>query len=121
MKEVQLTSVSSASAITSKLKDIAQQLKFKIKKEVGGLSKIEKSNRGRKGTLAIDTKIFEFTPSWTLFGLGNNKSSKLPPCRRFSSLFAGFDLKGSSGVYVLVWMFKASAFIRLLVLQFNYV
>ncbi|KAE8689541.1 CBL-interacting serine/threonine-protein kinase 10 [Hibiscus syriacus] len=65
-KEVHFTSVHSASAITSKLKDTAQQLKFKIKKEDGGLLKIKKSSRGRKGALVIDTEIFEVTPSFHL-------------------------------------------------------
>ncbi|KAE8655536.1 Nuclear transport factor 2 (NTF2) family protein with RNA binding (RRM-RBD-RNP motifs) domain [Hibiscus syriacus] len=65
-KEVHYTSVHSASDIASKLKDTAQQLKFKIKKEDGELLKIEKSRRGRKGSLVIDAELFEVTPSFHL-------------------------------------------------------
>ncbi|KAK8495551.1 hypothetical protein V6N12_066111 [Hibiscus sabdariffa] len=76
-KEVQFTSVHSASAITSKLKDIAQQLKFKIKTEVGGLLKIEKSNKGRKAALAIDMEIFEITPSLYLVQVKKSSGDSL--------------------------------------------
>ncbi|MBA0596151.1 CBL-interacting protein kinase 18 [Gossypium raimondii] len=67
-KEVQFTSTHTFSAITSKLEDIAQNLKLKVKKH-GGLMKMEGSNGGRKGALAIDAEIFEFTPSFHLVEL----------------------------------------------------
>ncbi|GMI72477.1 SNF1-RELATED PROTEIN KINASE 3.8, CBL-INTERACTING PROTEIN KINASE 10, SOS3-interacting protein 1 [Hibiscus trionum] len=76
-KEVQFTSVHSASAITSKLKDIAQQLKFKIKTEVGGVLKIEKPSRGRKSALAIDMEIFELTPSFYLVEMKKSSGDSL--------------------------------------------
>ncbi|MBA0725485.1 hypothetical protein Golax_022072 [Gossypium laxum] len=65
-KEIQFTSMHTASAITSKLEDIAESLKLKVKMKDGGLLKMEGSNRGRKGALAIDAEIFEFTPSFHL-------------------------------------------------------
>lgn len=67
-KEVQFTSMHTASAITSTLEDIAQNLKLKVKKD-GGLMKLERSSGSRKGALAIDAEIFEFTPSFHLVEL----------------------------------------------------
>ncbi|XP_008374611.2 CBL-interacting protein kinase 2-like isoform X1 [Malus domestica] len=64
-KEVKFTSVQSASSIVSKLENIAHHLKLKVKKD-GGLLKFEKSDNGRKGALAIEAEIFEFTSSFHL-------------------------------------------------------
>ncbi|XWS65559.1 hypothetical protein CRYUN_Cryun05aG0124100 [Craigia yunnanensis] len=75
-KEVQFTSMHTASAITSKLEDIAQNLKLKIKKD-GGLLKIEGSSGGRKGALAIDAEIFEFTPSFHLVEMRKSSGDTL--------------------------------------------
>ncbi|OMO75838.1 hypothetical protein CCACVL1_16009 [Corchorus capsularis] len=75
-KELQFTSMHTASTITSKLEDIAQRLKLKVKKE-GGLLKLEGSNRGRKGSLAIDAEIFEFTPSFHLVELKKSNGDTL--------------------------------------------
>lgn len=72
-KEVQFTSKQPASAITSKLEEIARRLRLKIKKKDGGLLKLEGSVQGRKGPLSIDAEIFEFTPSFHLVEM--NKSS----------------------------------------------
>lgn len=68
-KEIQFTSMHTASAITTKLEDIAESLELKVKMKDGGLLKMEGSNRGRKGALAIDAEIFEFTPSFHLVEL----------------------------------------------------
>ncbi|XP_057979409.1 CBL-interacting protein kinase 18-like [Malania oleifera] len=65
-KEVKFTSRKPASSIISKLEDLARHLKLKIKKKGGGLVRLEGSKEGRKGALAIDTEIFEFTPSFHL-------------------------------------------------------
>uniref|UniRef100_A0A5B6Z040 non-specific serine/threonine protein kinase n=1 Tax=Davidia involucrata TaxID=16924 RepID=A0A5B6Z040_DAVIN len=65
-EEVQFTSTKPASAIISKLEDIARHLKLKVKKKDGGLLKMEGSNEGRNGALSIDAEIFEFTPSFHL-------------------------------------------------------
>ena len=75
-KEVQFTSMHTASAITSKLEDIAQNLKLKIKKD-GSLLKIEGSNGGRKGALAIDAEIFEFSPSFHLVEMRKSNGDTL--------------------------------------------
>ncbi|MBA0566513.1 hypothetical protein Golob_011324 [Gossypium lobatum] len=75
-KEVQFTSTHTFSAITSKLEDIAQNLKLKVKKN-GGLMKMEGSNGGRKGALAIDAEIFEFTPSFHLVELRKSSGDTL--------------------------------------------
>ncbi|MBA0746293.1 hypothetical protein Gogos_008827 [Gossypium gossypioides] len=75
-KEVQFTSTHTFSAIKSKLEDIAQNLKLKVKKH-GGLMKMEGSNGGRKGALAIDAEIFEFTPSFHLVELRKSSGDTL--------------------------------------------
>ncbi|KAK8579808.1 hypothetical protein V6N13_142977 [Hibiscus sabdariffa] len=75
-KEVQFTSTHTFSAITSKLEVMAQNLKLKVKKH-GGLMKMEGSSGGRKGTLAIDAEIFEFTPSFHLVELRKSSGDTL--------------------------------------------
>ncbi|XVF82002.1 hypothetical protein PTKIN_Ptkin16aG0007900 [Pterospermum kingtungense] len=76
-KEVQFTSMHTASAITSKLEDIAQNLKLKVHKD-GGVMKLERSNsKGRKVALAIDAEIFEFTPSFHLVELRKTSGNTL--------------------------------------------
>nr|QGW49060.1 CBL-interacting protein kinase 1 [Vitis yeshanensis] len=65
-KEVRFTSRQPASAIISKLEDIAKRLMLKVKKKDGGLLKMEGSKEGRKGVLSIDAEIFEVTPSFHL-------------------------------------------------------
>ncbi|XP_022764842.1 CBL-interacting protein kinase 2-like [Durio zibethinus] len=76
-KEVKFTSMHTASAITSKLEEIAQNLKLKVKKNDGGLLKMEGSNGGRKGALAIDAEIFEFTPSFHLVEMRKSNGDTL--------------------------------------------
>lgn len=65
-KEVRFTSNKPASTIISKLEDIAKRLRLKIKKNDGGLLKIEGSKEGRKGVMGIDAEIFEITPFFHL-------------------------------------------------------
>ncbi|GMI70189.1 SNF1-RELATED PROTEIN KINASE 3.8, CBL-INTERACTING PROTEIN KINASE 10, SOS3-interacting protein 1 [Hibiscus trionum] len=76
-KEIQFTSLHTASAITSKLEDIAKRLKLKVKRKDGGLLKMEGSNTGRKGALAIDAEIFEFTPSFHLVEIRKSSGDTL--------------------------------------------
>ncbi|KAE8682361.1 CBL-interacting serine/threonine-protein kinase 10 [Hibiscus syriacus] len=76
-KEIQFTSTHTASAIISKLEDIAESLKLKVKMKDGGLMKMEGSNRGRKGALAIDVEIFEFTPSFHLVEIKKSSGDTL--------------------------------------------
>ncbi|KAJ8898848.1 hypothetical protein K2173_008157 [Erythroxylum novogranatense] len=65
-KEVRFTSNKPASTIRSKLEDVAKRLRLKIKKQDGGLLKLEGSKEGRKGLLGIDAEIFEITPCFHL-------------------------------------------------------
>ncbi|XP_008792201.2 CBL-interacting protein kinase 18-like [Phoenix dactylifera] len=65
-KEARFTSRHPATAIISKLEDVARCLKFRVKKKHYGLLKMEGSKKGRKGILAIDAEIFEVTPSFHL-------------------------------------------------------
>jgi len=52
-----------ASAIVSKLEQIAETECFKVKTH-DGLVQLQGSKEGRKGQLAIDAEIFEVTPSF---------------------------------------------------------
>ncbi|CAD6240367.1 unnamed protein product [Miscanthus lutarioriparius] len=52
-----------ASAIVSKLEQIAETERFMVKKQ-DGLVKLQGSKEGRKGKLAIDAEIFEVTPAF---------------------------------------------------------
>ena len=65
-KEVRFTSRQPATAIISKLEEVAKRLKLKVKKKDGGLLKMEGSKEGRKGVMSIDAEIFEVTPSFHL-------------------------------------------------------
>ncbi|XP_058100837.1 CBL-interacting protein kinase 5 [Magnolia sinica] len=61
-QEARFTTKKPASAIVSKLEEIAETESFKVKKK-DGLVKLQGSKEGRKGQLAIDAEIFEVTPS----------------------------------------------------------
>ncbi|XP_042519085.1 CBL-interacting protein kinase 5-like [Macadamia integrifolia] len=61
--ESRFTSMKPASAIVSKLEEIAENESFKVKKK-DGLVKLQGNKEGRKGQLAIDAEIFEVTPSF---------------------------------------------------------
>ncbi|XP_050212107.1 CBL-interacting protein kinase 2-like [Mercurialis annua] len=65
-QETKFTSMHSASAIVSKLEDSARQLRLEVKKQHGGLLKLQGSEEGRKGALTINAEIFEYTPSFHL-------------------------------------------------------
>ncbi|CAL0317751.1 unnamed protein product [Lupinus luteus] len=65
-RESRFTSRQSASAIFSKLEEIAKEFKLKINKRTEGLLKLEGLNEGKKGILSIDAEIFEVTPSFHL-------------------------------------------------------
>jgi hypothetical protein len=52
-----------ASAIVSKLEQIAETERFMVKKQ-DGLVTLQGSKEGRKGQLAIDAEIFEVTPAF---------------------------------------------------------
>ncbi|KAE9615107.1 putative protein kinase CAMK-CAMKL-CHK1 family [Lupinus albus] len=65
-RETRFSSRQPASAIVSKLEEIAKRLKLKINKRAAGLLKLEGLNEGKKGILSIDAEIFEVTPSFHL-------------------------------------------------------
>ncbi|CAL9126827.1 unnamed protein product [Musa acuminata var. zebrina] len=62
-QEARFTTQKPASAIVSKLEEIAEMEHFKVKKK-DGLVKLEGRKDGRKGQLAIDAEIFEVTPAF---------------------------------------------------------
>ncbi|CAK9150578.1 unnamed protein product [Ilex paraguariensis] len=68
-EEVRFTSTQPASAIISKIEDIAGHLGLKVKKKEGGLLKLEGSNEVINDPLSIDVEIFEITPSFHLVEL----------------------------------------------------
>ncbi|OIV95647.1 hypothetical protein TanjilG_01441 [Lupinus angustifolius] len=65
-RAARFTSRQPASAIISKLEEIANRLRLKISKKAGGLLKLEGLDEGRKGVLSIDAEIFELTPLFHL-------------------------------------------------------
>lgn len=72
-KEVRFTAKQHASAIISRLEEIAKGLKFKVTKKDAGVMKFEGTKEGRKGVLCFDAEIFEVTPSFHIVEM--NKSS----------------------------------------------
>ncbi|KAL6871043.1 hypothetical protein ACP4OV_014891 [Aristida adscensionis] len=61
-KETRFTSDKPASAIISKLEDVAKALNLRIRKKEDGVIKIQGRKEGRNGVLQFDTEIFEITP-----------------------------------------------------------
>lgn len=62
-QESRFTSNQSASSIVSKLEEFAKLFRFSVKKKGDSKVKLEGSEQGRKGHLAIAAEIFEVTPS----------------------------------------------------------
>ncbi|CAD6255125.1 unnamed protein product [Miscanthus lutarioriparius] len=65
-KETIFTSDKSATAIISKLEDVAKALNLRIRKKDNGVVKIQGRKEGRNGVLQFDTEIFEITASYHL-------------------------------------------------------
>lgn len=63
-KEARFTSLQPAAVIISRLEEVAMKLRFKVQKKDGGIMKMERTKRGRKGVVAVDAEIFEVTPSF---------------------------------------------------------
>ncbi|XP_021713660.1 CBL-interacting protein kinase 2-like [Chenopodium quinoa] len=61
--DVRFTSLQPASAIVSKLEEVAANMKLKVTKKDGGFLKLVGS-KGRKEEVGIDMDIFEVTPSF---------------------------------------------------------
>ncbi|KAG8067723.1 hypothetical protein GUJ93_ZPchr0005g16103 [Zizania palustris] len=76
-KEARFTSSQPASAIISKLEDVATCSKLTVKKKEGGVLRMEGASEGRKGVLSIDAEIFEVTPSFHLVEIKKNNGDTL--------------------------------------------
>jgi 5'-AMP-activated protein kinase catalytic alpha subunit len=61
-KEARFTSDKSASAIISKIEDVAKMLNLRVMKKDNGVVKIQGRKEGRNGVLQFDMEIFEITP-----------------------------------------------------------
>ncbi|KAJ1273795.1 hypothetical protein BS78_05G012100 [Paspalum vaginatum] len=61
-KEERFTSDKPASAIISKIEDVAKILNLRVRKKDDGILKILGRREGRNGVLQFDTEIFEITP-----------------------------------------------------------
>ncbi|KAG1338127.1 CBL-interacting protein kinase 18 [Cocos nucifera] len=77
MKEARFVSMQPASAIISKLEDVARCLKLRVKKKHDGVLKMEGSREGRKGVLGIDAEIFEVAPLFHLVELKKSNGDTL--------------------------------------------
>ncbi|KAL7604614.1 CBL-interacting serine/threonine-protein kinase 20 [Lactuca sativa] len=62
--EARFTTKESASAIVSKLEEVASVEQFQITTMADGTVRMQGCKEGRKGQLAIDAEIFEVTPSF---------------------------------------------------------
>ncbi|GAA0142578.1 hypothetical protein LIER_03442 [Lithospermum erythrorhizon] len=65
-REASFTSRQPASTIYPKLEEIAKRLKLKLSKKDAGVLRFEGLKEGRKGVLAVDAEIFQFTPEFHL-------------------------------------------------------
>lgn len=68
-KEVRFSVRETASAVISRLEEIAKRLRLKVKKKDGGVMKFEGCKAGRKGVLEFDAEIFEVTPNFHMVEL----------------------------------------------------
>ncbi|CAM8977027.1 unnamed protein product [Rhodiola kirilowii] len=76
-RELRFTSKQPASAIITRLEDIAKQLNLKVKKRAEGVLRLEGSKEGRKGYLSIDAEIFEVTPNFYLVEMKKSNGDTL--------------------------------------------
>ncbi|XP_008810573.2 CBL-interacting protein kinase 18 [Phoenix dactylifera] len=74
-KEARFISMQPASAIISKLEDVARRLKLRVKKKHDGVLKMEGSNAGR--VLGMDAEIFEVAPLFHLVELKKSNGDTL--------------------------------------------
>ncbi|KAI8008239.1 CBL-interacting serine/threonine-protein kinase 10 [Camellia lanceoleosa] len=76
-KEVQFTSAKPASAIISRLEEIARHLKLKVTKKDRGFFKLEESNECITGALSNNREIFEITPSFHVVEVKRSRGDAL--------------------------------------------
>lgn len=86
-----------ASAIVSKLEQIAETEKFMVKKE-DGMVKLQGSKEGRKGQLGINAEIFEVTPSFFVVEMKKSSGDTLE-----YEQFCNKELKPSLKDIVWAW------------------
>ncbi|KAG9447880.1 hypothetical protein H6P81_014008 [Aristolochia fimbriata] len=95
--QARFTSQKPASAIVSKLEEIAEMESFKVKRQ-DGMLKLQGSKEGRKGQLAIDAEIYEVTPSFYMVEVSKKAGDTLEYKK-----FCDQDLKPSLKDIVWTW------------------
>jgi 5'-AMP-activated protein kinase, catalytic alpha subunit len=76
-KETRFTSHKPASAIISKLEEVAKMLNLRISKKDSGTVKIQRRKEGRNGVLQFDAEILEITPSHHLVEMKQTSGDSL--------------------------------------------
>lgn len=76
-KEARFTSDKPASAIISKLEDVAKLLNLRVRKKDNGVVKMQVRKEGRNGFLQFDTEIFEITSSYHLIEMKQTSGDSL--------------------------------------------
>lgn len=82
-KEARFISWKPASAIISKMEELAKRMKLKISKKDAGLFKFEGTKEGRKGYLSIDAEIFVLTHAFHLVEVKKTSGDTLEYQRTF--------------------------------------
>ncbi|KAF8391215.1 hypothetical protein HHK36_023517 [Tetracentron sinense] len=95
--EARFTTTKPASAIVSKLEEIAEMERFKVKKK-DGMVMLQGSKEGRKGQLSIDAEIFEVTPSFHVVEVKKTAGDTLEYQK-----FCNQDLKPSLKDIIWTW------------------
>jgi 5'-AMP-activated protein kinase catalytic alpha subunit len=76
-KEARFTSEKPASAIVSKLEDVAKALNLRVRKKDNGVVKMQGRKEGRNGVLQFDSEIFEITPSYHVIKMKQTSGDSL--------------------------------------------
>ncbi|KAF0918635.1 hypothetical protein E2562_025213 [Oryza meyeriana var. granulata] len=71
------TSDKSASAIISKLEDVAKALNLRVRKKGNGVVKMQGRKEGRNGVIQFDTEIFEVTTSYHIIEMKQTSGDSL--------------------------------------------
>ncbi|KAM0939628.1 putative protein kinase CAMK-CAMKL-CHK1 family [Dioscorea sansibarensis] len=95
--ESRFTTQMPVATIVSKLEEIAQVERFKVRKKEG-MVKLQGSKEGRKGLLAIDAEIFQVTPSFHVVEVKKRAGDTLE-----YNQFCNRDLKPSLKDIVWAW------------------
>lgn len=96
--EARFTTKEPASAIVSKLEEVAVSESFGVTKTVDGTMRLQGSKEGRKGQLAIDAEIFEVAPSFHVVEMKKLSGDTLE-----YNNFCNQDLKPSLKDIVWTW------------------